>query len=265
MARLSPNTIIELVKAFRFHTHAQIDQFALRFGLVDVLGDGGIEKKETRLMQHLVANPNLRGPRGGVLVLELVEDLIEQRCKGPWATKAPEEAFPSLVNALKHDSYQIVDLELRASLPDAVPVADIENELVRLLDRHSFTTAKGHLDQAIAAHTRGDWAAANGQLRSFVEELFDRIAKHLSGGQSAQLGSSHARREWLATCSPPFFDPALNEWEVGGKGGFVQGFWKRLHSHGAHPGLSDEVDATFRLQLVVITTEHFFRRFDARA
>ena len=116
----------------------------------------------------------------------------------------------------------------------------------------------------MAAHTRSDWAAANAQLRSFVEELFDRIAERLSGGQTTGLLSSHARREWLATCTPPFFDAALNEWEVGGKGGFVQGFWKRLHPQGSHPGLSDEVDATFRLQLVIITAEHFLRRFDAR-
>jgi hypothetical protein len=264
MASLSPNTVVQLVRAFCFKTHAQLHQFALKFGLVGILGDGGIEKKETHLMEHLVANPDLRGPRGGMLVLELIEEVIEQRCKNQWIATEPEQAFPGLVNALKQDGYQIVDHELRASLPDAAPVAEIENELVRLLEKHGLTTAKGHLHQAIAAHTRGDWAAANAQLRSFVEELFDRIAEGISGGQSAGLPSSHARREWLATCAPPFLDPSLNEWEVGDKGGFVQGFWKRLHPQGSHPGLSDEVDATFRLQLVIIAMEHFLRRFDGR-
>lgn len=264
MPRLSPNTVIHLIKAFRFQTHAQLHQFALQFGLADILGDGGIEKKETRLMEHLDANPDLRGPGGGSLALELVEKLIKERCKSQWSPKEPEEAFPSLVNALRQDGYQIVDLQLRASLPDSVPVAEIENELMRLLDKHSFATAKGHIEQAIAAHTRGDWAAANAQLRSFVEELFDRIAERLSGGHTASLTSSHARREWLATSTPSLFDPALNEWEVGDKGGFVQGFWKRLHPQGSHPGLSDEMDSTFRLQLVIITAEHFLRRFDAR-
>src|SRR5438046_107954 len=174
MARLSPNTIIQLIRAFGFQTHAQLHQFALQFGLSDSLGDGGIQKKETRLMEYLADNPEVRGPRGGLLVLELVDELINQCCRNQWNPKQPFEAFPGLVNALKQDGYQIIDLELRASLPDAVPVAEIENELVGLLERHAFATAKGHLDQAIAAHTRSDWAAANAQLRSFVEELFDR-------------------------------------------------------------------------------------------
>ena len=29
-----------------------------------------------------------------------------------------------------------------------------------LLEKHGFTTAQGHLEQAIAAHTRGGWASA---------------------------------------------------------------------------------------------------------
>jgi hypothetical protein len=215
-------------------------------------------------MEHLVAQPDLRGPSGGSLALELVEQLIEKRCKIRFYRRQPEEAFPSLVNALRQDGYQIVGLELRASLPDSVPVAEIESELMRLLDKHGFTTARGHIEQAIAAHTRSDWAAANAQLRSFIEELFDRIAECLSGSHTVGLPSSHARREWLAKSTPSFFDTALNEWEIGDKGGFVQGFWKRLHPQGSHPGLSDEIDSTFRLQLVIITAQHFVRRFDAR-
>lgn len=108
-----------------------------------------------------------------------------------------------------------------------------------------------------------DWAAANAQLRSFVEELFDRIAEHLSDGKSEDLKTSHARRVWLAKSTPPFFDPELNEWDLHGLGGFMQGFWRRLHPQGSHPGLSDEADCTLRLHLVIIVAEHFLQRFDA--
>lgn len=263
--RLSRNTIIELVRAFGFRTHAGLQQVALQFGLEEVLGGGGIAPEETNLMQYLIQNAGLKGPRGSSLVLELTEFLFEQSC-GPnaWPPKTPEEAFPRLVNALRQDGYAVDGLTLRSVLPEAVPVAQQEDELTHLLKKHAFTTALGHLEQAIAAHTRGDWAAANGQLRSFVEELFDRIAHELSGGSTAALPTSHARREWLANSSPPFLETPLNEWEIGGNGGFVQGFCRRLQPAGSHPGLSDEADSTFRLHLVIIVAGHYLCRFDQR-
>jgi hypothetical protein len=256
--RFSRNTIIELVRAFGFRTHAGLQQVALQFGLEEALGGGGIEPKETSLMQYLIQNGGLKGPRGSSLVLEFTEFLFEQRC-GPtaWPLKTPEEAFPRLVNALKQDGYAVDGLTLRSVLPEAVPVAQQEDELTYLLKKHALPTALGHLEQ-------GDWAAANGQLRSFVEELFDRIAHELSGGSTAALPTSHARREWLANSSPAFLETLLNEWEVGGKGGFVQGFWRRLQPAGSHPGLSDEADSTFRLHLVIIVAGYYLRRFDQR-
>ena len=266
MVRFSRSTIIELIRAFDFQTRALLKQVALQFDLEQVLGEGGIEKKETNLMEYLIQNPELKGPKGSSLILELAEFLFEQRCgKGRGYDKTPAETFPNLVNALKHNGYAVDGLKLRSVLSESVPVAQQEDEVTHLLRKHGFTTALGHLEQAIAAHTRGDWAAANSQLRSFVEEIFDRIAHELSGGSTATLPISHARREWLASCSPPFFETALNEWEVGGKGGFVQGFWRRLQPAGSHPGLSDEADCTFRLHLVIIVAGHYLSRFDQRA
>ena len=265
MMRFSRATIIELVRAFDFRTHAGLQQIALQFGLEEVLGGGGIEPKETNLMEYLIQNPESKGPGGSSLVLELTEFLFQQRC-GPQSLhpRTPAEAFPKLINGLEQNGYAVDGLKLRSILPETVPVAQQEDELTHLLKKYAFTTALGHLEQAIAAHTRGEWAAANSQLRSFVEELFDRIAHELSGGSTAALITSHARREWLANHSPAFLETSLNEWEVGGKGGFVQGFWRRLQPAGSHPGLSDEADSTFRLHLVIIVAGHYLRRLDER-
>ncbi|MEE9159390.1 MAG: hypothetical protein V3U60_13530 [Gammaproteobacteria bacterium] len=264
MPKFSPSTIVQLVKAFGFATHAPLDQLALVFGFQEVLGGDGIEKRETRLMKHLVESPNLQGPNGSPMILELAEHLFKERCERSWDSPDPADRFPDLVRALSQDGYGVKNFKLHAMLPEAVPVAEHQDELLVLLDNHGFGTARGHLEQAIDAHTRGDWAAANAQLRSFVEELFDRIAEVLSGGHTTSLSTSHERREWLATTDPPVFDPALNEWEIGNKGGFVQAFWRRLHPQGSHPGLSDEADCTFRLHIVLIVAAHFMKRFDDR-
>lgn len=265
MPTFSPRTVIATVEAFRFATNAQIENLALEYGLLDVLGDGGIAKKESRLARHLVENPQIRGYTESSLVFELIERVVAERCRtSSGEPRDAAEVVPELVNALKQDGFVITDGHVRPMLPEAVPVASAQDELHRMLEAHGFTRALGHLDQATAAHARGDWAAANSQLRTFVEELLDRIAGRLSGGETDQLSSSHRRREWLARCEPPFLDPQLNEWDVGGTVGFVQGFWRRLHPEGSHPGLSDENDCTFRLHIVLIIAEHFMRRFDER-
>jgi len=127
---------------------------------------------------------------------------------------------------------------------------------MELLDRFEYFVAKGHYEQAVSAHTRGDWAAANSQLRNFVEEVFDRFAEAVEPGS---YSSSHNRREALGKAN--FFRPDLNEWSSDGKG-FVQGFWKRLHPQGAHPGLSEKEDSTFRLHLVIVVMHYFVKRFE---
>jgi hypothetical protein len=117
--------------------------------------------------------------------------------------------------------------------------------------------------QAVSAHTRGEWAAANAELRSFIESLFDSIAELLIDDKTKLPSTSHGRRELLTRLNPPFLLTDLNEWEPNGKG-FVQGFWNRLHPQGSHPGLSDEEDNTLRLYLVIIIASHYLRRLNTR-
>ena len=138
-----------------------------------------------------------------------------------------------------------------------MPQAD--NEVHALLDELDMEVAKGHLDQAIDNHARGQWAAANAQLRGCMQELFDVVAVRLEPEASAGLKPGENRRRLLARRQPPFLYEDLGEWGQDGKN-FVNGMFKRLHGHGAHPGLSDEEDCTFRLHLVLVVARLFLRR-----
>lgn len=260
-------TIMALIEAWEQElTVAEFDRILLKYGLESVapLSSDTKPKRLNMLVQHLVANPDARGLSGSPLILELMEEEVS-RCLGKSAFGEPNEDFsPELINSLKRDGYIVQDGELRTTLPQSMQLAQKEDELHLLLDKYGFSVAKGHLDQAIAAHTRGDWASANGQLRTYVESLFDSIAQTIEPVAATQTSSSHQRRELLAKSNPPFFDTSLNEWGTGTSSGFVQGFWRRLHPQGSHPGLSDEEDSTFRLHLVVLTTHHFMVRLDKR-
>ena len=213
MPDFSPRTVLRTIQAFGFTTNAQVANLALEYGLDEVLGEGGIEKKEARLAQHIARHPELEGPDGGALVHELIERVVAARCTRRWGDPLdPDEELPELVHSLKQDGFVLVNGKLAPLLPEAVPVAELCDELTRLLQEYGFEVALGHMEQGTDAHARGDWAAANAQLRTFIEELFDRIASLLSGGQTDGFGSSHQRREWLARSRPE-----KGCWEFGGE------------------------------------------------
>ena len=213
----SRNTIIKLIESLPFQYHAEIDRFALHFALEDVIMGSTTKEKETSLMRHLIKNPQVTAPDGTPLSQVIIGYLMSKY----GGDSEPSERLPELVNSLDRDGYILDRNGLRAKLPEELPITVQEDELIDLLNRFGFSVARGHYEQAVSAHTRGDWAAANSQLRNFVEEFFDRVVDAVVPGA---YNSSHNRREALANAG--FFRLDLNEWSKDGRG-FVQGFWKR--------------------------------------
>ncbi|MEA1972521.1 MAG: hypothetical protein U9N34_04400 [Candidatus Cloacimonadota bacterium] len=239
----SKSTILQIVKAVNLSTHNEVDEFAITYDLENVISGQYIKEKETSIAKYLIANPNMNGPNDANLQYEILEAAIKRHKKSsPW--KSFDEQYPDLLNSLKKDGYKIEDDNIRQILPSQIPLVSQESELENLLTTHNFNVAKGHYDQAIAAHGRGDWAASNAQLRSFVEELFNELQSRVCPGSYT---SSQMKKQALAQSG--FFIGQYNEFLSNGTG-FVEGFWKRLHPSGSHPGLSEESDSTFRLELI---------------
>jgi hypothetical protein len=267
LAKFSRATVIEACASLESLTHAQLDRFMLRFGLEEVApqSSGSKTDRANELIKYLINNPEDIGPSGANLTFEIVEEIVAQRVSddssfGFIARRPIEEQLPRLVNSLKHDGYVISNGKLESMLPQDIHLVEKEDELSSLLQEFRFLTPKGHLEQAISAHTRGDWASANAQMRTFIESLFNSIAEVVVRDKQLLPTTSYQRRELLAKLDPPFLLVSLNEWEIGTNGGFLQGFWRRLHTQGAHPGLSDEEDSTFRLHLVILIASHYMKR-----
>lgn len=168
-------------------------------------------------------------------------------------------------NGFWHEARTETTVELVRMLPSDVPELDFreaESEVTLLLDRHSFNVAKTHLAQAVSAFSRGEWSSANGEVRNFYESYLNEIATSLGYAGS---GGSKARRDYLGNLQPPFLLADYNEWNLNNqKPQYVQGLMSRMHPHGGHPGLSEEEDAAFRLQISLVTARLFLRRFDQR-
>jgi hypothetical protein len=264
--RFSRRTILAAIGAMGAMNHPYLTRFILELGpdYPQHVGDEtmSIARRLNTLVQYFDRDPERRTDSGELLGNVLVEHGVTLLPKNyDWSE--PEELpplFAAFHHSLRRDGFTITDGALRRTLPVSLKLPEAEDEIARLLNKHRFAIAKGHLDQAFAAHADGLWASANSQIRSFLDGLLDEIAERIDASV-ATMPSGQPRRTQLAAHG--FLSRDLNEWDDNGLG-FVNGLVKRLHPHGSHPGLSDQDDSTFRLHTVLLTARLFLVRFDTR-
>lgn len=257
-------TLLAAVELLELHSQARFNQMVLRLGLedeisssttlsvakkCDLLGRLVLQRMET-VLDTLDGSMTL-----GEAVIRQAAQLAQQDSEQPLQT--------AFARGLARDGYVLVwddygqNASIRAALPGEIQLPETDDEVHQFLKRFGFVTPLGHLDQAIEAHTRGDWAACNGQLRTFIESMFDDIARNVRPAESATRPSSENRRALLAEIG--FLSTDRNEWTLDGKN-YINGLFKMLHTEGSHPGLSDEDHSTFRLHVVLVTARTFLRR-----
>lgn len=244
-------------------SQASFDQMILRVQLEQEIPQGkevSVKSKSTRTAS-LVLQSGFQMINTVVGQMTLAEAVIREAVKVLPATNETESE--SFLRGLARDGYVVATEEqsgrpyLRAALPDEINLPATDDEVHSLLKHFNFFTPLGHLDQAIDAHTRGDWAAANAQIRTFLEGVLDDIAKHEFPADVENRKTSENRRTLLA--EKGFLSSSRNEMTTDGKS-FVSGLFKMLNSDGSHPGLSDEDHSTFRLHLVLVTSRTVLRR-----
>jgi hypothetical protein len=269
MPQFTRRTILAATDLIADFGHSAVDRFVLEYGLENAGIVGNLRDRASAVARHLLNAPDRLDDDGRNLTDTIVENLVVRAIAGcvdrysrSFDYTLFQERFPALHRGLERDGFTVEDGQLRRALPDALDLPRADDEVHALLDEFQFVMPKGHLDQAIAAHARGGWAAANAQFRPFVEGLLDVIAERLLPG-AALPPAGHPRRQLLAQMNPPFFFADLNEWTGHGTG-FLEGFYRRLHPQGAHPGLSDEEDSTFRLHLVLLVARLLLRRLKQR-
>lgn len=262
--RFTRPTLIAAVELLGEHTQGHFNQMVLRLELENEIPSStalSVTKKCDLLGRVIVQKPGtvLETTDGRMTLAEaVVREALHLSRDG--TTLRTQTAF---ARGLARDGYVLSWDEygknptLRTALPDALDLPSSDDEVHQLLKAFKFHTPLGHLAQAIDAHTRDNWAAANGQLRTFMESLFDGIACNICPEQVSQLPTSENRRALLGEIG--FLATDRNEWTQDGKN-YVNGLFKMLHTEGSHPGLSDEDHSTFRLHLVLITARTFLRR-----
>ncbi len=257
-------TLIAAVELLEQHSQARFNQVILRLGLEGKIpsSTGLSVAKKCDLLGRIVvqrAEAVLETLDGNMTLGEAVVRQAAQLAQ-PDATHPLQTAF---ARGLARDGYVLAwdgygrNATFRAALPNEIQLPQTDDEVHQRLKSFGFSTPLGHLDQSIEAHTRGDWAACNSQLRTFLESLFDDIARSVRPQEGAQKPTSENRRALLGEIG--FLATDRNEWTPDGKN-YINGLFKMLHTEGSHPGLSDEDHSTFRLHIVLVTARTFLRR-----
>lgn len=266
--KLRPFTRPTIIAAIEFLaatlTQAKFDQAIVRLGFENEIELG--PSKSVTAKSALLGKALMRRSEDVVATVGGSMTLAEAVVRAAVDATLPHSGKPEqppFMRGLALDGYVVSWDEtsgapaLRTALPQEIDLPVADDEVHQLLKHFGFHVPLGHLDQAIAAHTRGDWAAANSQIRSFLEGLLDDIAKKIDPQKAGSLSSSENRRAFLA--DQEFLSKDRNEWATDGKS-YVGGLFKMLHTHGSHPGLSDDDHSTFRLHLGMITGRAFLRR-----
>lgn len=278
--RLTIVAAAEVVLDFR--TNSQMDLVDTQWNIVGLCDASGKTGRAAKLARIALEEERQVLAEDGQISLQRA--LIDLALEAPERTRSLP-CWRRLVSGLRMDGFEIVETEIESDpdhrwqrpqvqivlklipmLPSDVPGLDFreaENEVTKLLRRHGFTVAEGHLKSAMSSFGRGEWTSANGEMRKFLESYLNEMAESLG---YAGDGDGKSKRDFLGNgASPPFLLAEYNEWSSNNnKAQYVQGLMSRMHPHGGHPGLSEEEDATFRMQINLVTARLFLRRFDQR-
>lgn len=284
MPEFNRMTIVAASEVIEYsHTQNQFTSRVVQWGVENDCGQGALLSRTNSLAQVAIDNDRqVCTPTGSEhLSRAVIDHAISEH---PHRNPTGQPCWNSMVAGLRLDGFEVCKesyetgetsflgedrfaerLVLRRMLPAnlrSVGVRDAQSELEVLLVRLGLNTAKGHFDQAIAAFSRGEWAASNAQIRTCFEAVVHETASNL--GIPPQSRMDLYLKE-MGALSSPFLYTEYNEWhQQDQKTQYLKGMWARLHPQGSHPGLSEEDDCTFRLQIVAITLRLLLRRLDKR-
>ena len=177
--------------------------------------------------------------------------LIEHFIQIPLSSYKGGDQIEVLRKALRADGFDLVEGRVVPFLSPAVDLGQEQGLLESCLSEIGFTVAHDHFDQAMDNAARGNWEAANSQVRSFLEALCDSVAKclHDGGDEAPKRGEA---RKFLAD------QGFLNENESE----LLKWFFKVLSGEGAHPGTSSEDDCHRRRLMAVALANYYLDRLD---
>ncbi len=178
-------------------------------------------------------------------LVDLIETVV--RSLTPWHVESSVE-FAGFLAALRIDGLDVLQGRLVPTTPEPAALAPQISLLEEQLEGLGLSVARRHYRQACDNLAEGNFEAANGQLRSYLEDLFVGVCARVAGKTFGDPGGAlqHLR-------DTGHLDP--KEWAT------FRGFWDASQTNGPHPGLSNSHEALYRVHVGTAVGRYLIAKF----
>jgi len=223
---LSRRTLAAFAEAIdRRTSQAAMDGLVFEFNTEESDVGGSVNKRAVAFVRHITERRDEKG------IFEVVLELIPRL-----HVESGDPVMDRLIEALRIDGYEVSSDRLIPTTPEPAALGPLVSVLEQNLEHNQYAIAKGHYQQAVDNFVGGNWEAANGQIRSFIENFVITLCASIT---------SKTRVEPKAALQD-LRDKAIiddAEWNQ------MRGFWAGIQDNGPHHGLSSRQEALFRLHV----------------
>jgi hypothetical protein len=241
-------TLLMLADLWRYAPDEENTAELVRGALLDARHDAD-ERGDQRARRGLLAFVRLlaenSNPNAMLSIFDYSEELREALLADGYELSLETEVHPV--------GYELIRCQLRPTDPAPVPLAPETSALEAELADRGYTDALNHYRQAVDSLIHHNYEAANGQLRTALEDLVTRLAhQHAGYVEQGKAGRGGNAIQHMIN------QGALPDRE-GGK--LLQGLWHIAHTRGSHPGQSDADEARFRMAVITATARFLLNHF----
>ena len=230
--RLSRRTLASLARAIEeIYTHTEIDTLAYEMDRESAAVGPNKLSKARGLIEALERDAKSKNQDGELI--EFVFKVLD--AAGEWKRKN-KEVVAGLEASVSIDGFAFTETGM---VPNTVEPAQLAPQIALLelaLNEFGLAVACRHYEQSTESLARGAFEAANGQLRSFLEDFFVSFCERTAQKTFAEPAAALQHLKDLG-----MLDNA--EWNM------CRALWTMCQTNGPHRGLTSEQEAIFRLHI----------------
>ena len=239
---LLPKTKGALIEALANEGHSGISLLAVKVGM-----DGravGANRLDRAMALVRAAEGDVEREEARLKQLEMAETLLVSA--SAWQL-SKDGRLQALLRALELEGYAYVDGRLLPATPAPVALQEAVSNLEILLADAGYNVALQHYRQSVDNYVDGNHEAANGQVRSFLEDLFIRLCGTKRGKDVKDAGA--ALQHLYNT-----------DWLDKGEYNHYRHFWDDIQDNGPHHGLSSAEESLFRLHYATAVAQYLLSK-----
>jgi hypothetical protein len=178
-------------------------------------------------------------------IIEIIEKVLSTP---PYRATETKKTEAQLIAALRLDGFDFSNGNIIPTTPAPVQLAPEISWLESELENSTFYVALKHYHQALDSFISGNFEAGNGQIRSFIENLYIEMTKVATSKEFRDPSGAlqHLKNKGL-----------INEAQYN----YLRYFWSEIQDKGPHHGLTHEEEALFRIHVATATSRYLLTIF----